>query len=272
MGHHFASWTDPTSKFFKQPSDGNRFMTFELLPQKSASAAIKAWLQGPTIAECATAVLAMETDTVRAAIGDEKFDNHFGSTDAEKDRGIRDLDRQLTIATGSHAALATAVKSDWLDSAVLLATKDGDNLTPGDWCYFQNHPKYVYKHPGGAWRGENAVFMGHKQGTKERLWAGLGASTDTEQAMYEAMIKAYEADRTDFDYQLMVAKGILKKDANGTQEFHGENYRYTDAQYDPAAKSFPDKVTVDEIIAAGGGLRRDSRRILSVEQVKRLSK
>ena len=52
-----------------------------LKPGVSASAAIKSWFKGLTIAECAATLTAIEIDTIRAAIGDKKFDNLFGSQD-----------------------------------------------------------------------------------------------------------------------------------------------------------------------------------------------
>ena len=58
------------------------WMDWRLLPMKSASEGIKAWLKGLTIAECLTALVAVEIDTMRAAIGDEAFDKHFGSATA----------------------------------------------------------------------------------------------------------------------------------------------------------------------------------------------
>src|SRR5947209_2143804 len=71
---YWKGFADPT--YFEKIGD---FMDWRLLPGKNASAALKSWLKGLTIAECNSSLVAIEIDTLRAAIGDEKFDDHFGS-------------------------------------------------------------------------------------------------------------------------------------------------------------------------------------------------
>src|SRR6185295_17223590 len=71
-------------------------------------------------------------------------------------------------------------------------------LIPGQWYYFYNHPKYLLKHPGGAWQGENSLYMG-KNSSGERTWAGMGASNMTEDGMLDEMVSAYNLARDDAD-------------------------------------------------------------------------
>ena len=55
------------------------WMDWTIKPGKSASAAIRAWLEGLTIAECLSCIVAIEIDTMRAALGNGEFDRRYGS-------------------------------------------------------------------------------------------------------------------------------------------------------------------------------------------------
>jgi len=43
---------------------------------------------------------------------------------------------------------------------VVIEVPGVSDLIPGDWVYFQNYLDYQTLHPGGAFSGENAVYMG----------------------------------------------------------------------------------------------------------------
>lgn len=250
MGHTWATQ-------FHQPHERGQFMDWELKRGKSASQAIKDWLRGATIAECLTTVVAMEIDSLRAAIGDRRFDKLYGSADSREDSKIRATSRMRisteinTTPVGSllrptdaaRAAYAQGGEAGTVDEATLEA-----DLVPGQWYYFTNHPKYLLKHPGGAWQGENALYMG-KNAAGEREWSGLGA-TKTEDAMIEEMALAFNGARDAHDERAMREYGI--KNADGT---------YVDRNYDPASGVFPDEVTAGEVLKAqpfslGGRTRR----------------
>lgn len=272
-GHHFTTWTDPKSPYFKQPDEEDTFMRFELKPRQSASAAVKAWLAGPTIGECLSAVYAMQSDTVRAAIGDDKFDEQYGSTDDEKDQIVRKAGRQLVIAASAQATVdPMIVHTDFTNThgkktAGDLQEKDYAALKPGEWYYFKNHPKYLNKHPGGAWQGENAIYMGTNE-RGDRLWAGLGAKKETEAHMYATMVTAYNRERNDYDFEVMIRDGHLVKDGGGAVDVKGEKYRYANAEYDPS--NFPDTTDANAIKQAGGGFLPSSGWVLDVKQVQKL--
>jgi hypothetical protein len=75
------------------------------------------------------------------------------------------------------------------------------NVKEGEWYYFYNHPKYLLKHPGSDWQGENSIYMG-RNASGEQTWAGLGTFNSgsgsthvTEREMYQEMIDAYNAPR-----------------------------------------------------------------------------
>jgi hypothetical protein len=231
------------SGHWQNPKETGGFMDFRLKKGHSASKAIQAWLGGLTVAECLTAVIAMQFDTVRRAIGDHKFDKMFGSAEAAEDRAV-DADSRLRLSTNGTPmdqltkATELATKGYSRDQAVGKVTDEEKDklLKPGEWYYFYNHPKYLLKHPGGAWQGENSLYMG-KNGAGERLWSGMGASNKTEDAMVDEMVGAYNGRRDKEDEREMKERGI--KNADGT---------YADAKYDPAGGTFKDRVTRDDIL------------------------
>ncbi|HEX5063449.1 MAG TPA: hypothetical protein VFV99_28930 [Kofleriaceae bacterium] len=229
---------------FVNPHESGRWMDWELKKGHSASKAIKEWLAGATVAECLSSVIAMEIDALRAAIGDKKFDKMFGSADPKEDKAIPAQQRMHVKAGISGTPVANFMKStEVADEAYKNGGQFGSvepakldkELVPGQWYYFYNHPKYLLKHPGGAWQGENALFMG-KNDAGERLWSGLGA-TATEDAMVDEMVRAYNAGRNDYDERIMKEQGSM--DASG---------KFTDPLYDPKSGKFPDKVTKKEIL------------------------
>ncbi len=230
---------------FRNPSETGGFMDFQLKKGQSASAGIKAWLKGLTVAECLTAVFAMEYESVRAAVGDKKFDQTFGSADPKEDKAVDQSGNRLRIAPNSDTPISQFLQST--DAAELSADgnhKDGvlsdkeldDNLVVGEWYYFYNHPKYLLKHPGGAWQGENSLYMGRNDKGK-RLWAGMGASNKTEEEMIEEMVGAYKTPRDAEDERTMKERGI--KNDDGT---------YTDPKYDPKSGEFKPSVSKSEIL------------------------
>lgn len=234
------------SPSFINPHESGRWMDWELKKGRSASKAVKEWLAGATVAECLSAVIAMEIDAMRAAIGDRKFDKLFGSADEKEDKAIPANNRMHIKAGISGTPVANYMKSTAVAEEAYAAggqfgsvseEKLDAELVPGQWYYFYNHPKYLLKHPGGAWQGENSLYMG-KNDAGERLWSGLGA-TATEDAMIDEMVRAYNADRTEYDHRMMKEQGIESTD--GT---------FSDSLYDPKSGQFPDKVTKKEILSA----------------------
>ncbi len=225
LGH-----ADPT--YFDQQG----FMDWKLKPGMSASAAIKSWLRGLTVAECNSSVVAMEIDSLRGSIGDQKFDSMFGSTDVEVP-----AEQLLRVKPGTEGTpVGQFMKTPDLTKLKMEKDQKGEKLSdeefdsaihPGEWYYFYNHPKYLLKHPGGAWQGENSIYMGKKDGV--RSWSGLGASNVTEGGMYDEMVSAYNGDRDKEDERAMREQGM--KNADGT---------YADPKYDPKSGEFAD--TVDQ--------------------------
>jgi hypothetical protein len=173
-----------TSPYFKKTGD----FKWTLNEGASASAAIQSWLKGLTVADCASAAAAIEYDTIRAAVGDKTFDAYFSSAGKKK--------QWLVI---SQYPSEIPLKE-------FLYDVEKDDLQPGDWYYWKNHPDYKYKHPRGLWQGENAVYLGKDPPDAgatagQRRWSGFGASSKTDEEMLQELLKQYNKERSSFDLQ-----------------------------------------------------------------------
>ena len=99
------------------------WMDWTLKPGKSASAAIQAWLKGLTIAECLSAIVAIEIETMRAALGNTEFDRRYGS------EGGPAQVRPLRIHTGTEGTpLEGALKDVDATGVVRQARRQGRRL------------------------------------------------------------------------------------------------------------------------------------------------
>jgi hypothetical protein len=203
-------WKDDYSNGYADATYFERigYMDWRLKPGKSASAAVQSWLHGLTIAECASAIVCMQHDSLRAAIGDKKFDEKFGSTDKQVPESARLRIRQYTSKTGIDEFMTDTEESIKGDGG----TFNNRPLKPGDWCYFYNHPKYLLKHPGGAFQGENSIYVG-KDDNGDQIFSGMGVDRATETKMMLAMIQSYNYDRDEWDEKALAR---IKADNGGT--------------------------------------------------------
>jgi peptidoglycan hydrolase-like protein with peptidoglycan-binding domain len=220
-----GGYADPT--YFEH----KEFMDWKLKPRMSASAAIRSWLDGLTIAECYTAMIAIEYETLRAAVGNEAFDRQFGSTDA-----VTPAERRLAIFSGKPVIRTKFMKKTAAAEKMDEGTAGDRPARVGDWYYFMNHPRYLLKHPGGAWQGENAIYVGREGGVQK--WAGMGTSNEsatnpsshvTEAEMLASMVGAYNLDR-DVD------------DAAALVRITAANKGVLPPVLDPANKAYPEKI------------------------------
>jgi hypothetical protein len=188
MPHHY--WKGYASdKYF----ENHGFYKFQLLPNKSASEAIDAFFTGLTVCECYSAIMAIQYRTLMQTMGREKFDEVFGS----KDKPVK---RTMMIEAQPSKENPISALSDFTQAA-----KTGNEgkfgqrpAKPGEWYYFYNHPKYLLKHPAGAFQGENALCMGENE-HGEQTWRGYGVNEVTEQEMLEEMANAHNSSRTEQD-------------------------------------------------------------------------
>lgn len=258
-----AFWKDDYRSGYASPEYFDRvaLMTWKLKDGKSAAAAIKAWLKGPTIAECITSVYAAQTDALRASLGDRMFDYLYGTLPSSKPKNS-DNEKILIAFPGntyhdhmpistvhSESGLAEGVRTKG-DSDQTRGTMGNRPAKKGEWYYFTNHPKYLLKHPGGAFQGENALCMGTELGVQ--YWAGFGVSKCTEQEMMNTIAEAYNGARNDNDYRALVdmyGLGALKTGGKSYQTVYEENLDSIDDVYRHDKGHFVTTVSVNNILA-----------------------
>lgn len=87
------------AKQWVQPYEGRYANHFELKPGQSASQALKDFLLGPTIGDFRVIEVAIEMDELCDNLGDQRFDQLFGSSISDEDGRISSAQRlQLTSA------------------------------------------------------------------------------------------------------------------------------------------------------------------------------
>ena len=248
-------WNDDWRQGLASPEYFDRIapLDWRLKPGKSASAAIKAWLAGLTIAECLTTIIAIEIETLRAALGDTEFDPRWGTEGVVFPEARRLRVRQGFEGTPLENRMHTANADD-------PGTFGHRNVKIGDWVYFFNHPKYLLKHPGGAWQGENAVYTGD-DAIGNQLFSGLGAPNKTEAAMIAEMVGAYNVERTGYDYVRLLDmycrdtpevqeqdQRYKDRDTNYTRGLYEKYKDRIDPMYREDSGEFPDQVTGDMVL------------------------
>ena len=95
-------------------------MKFELKKGVSASAGIKAWFKGPTIADFASIAVAEQLDELRDELGDHRFDELFGSASATLDKAIPAAQR-LHISSAMYT-------TPFIDQMKAIARKQDDAI------------------------------------------------------------------------------------------------------------------------------------------------
>lgn len=201
------------------------FMTWQLKDNVSASEALAQWLKGRTIAECLTVIQAIQTDALRAAVGNKQFDELFG----KKGRHTPD-EQRLVIGPGFTSV------TNFMEGTGNKRGRIGKrNVKPGEHYYFYNHPMYLLKHPGGAFQGENAVYDGTKRGVQR--WSGFGVTSTSEQGMLEEMVAAYNQPRDERDLEVL-------------RERFGKDQKKWPKEYREDGGVYPKRITVKDLLEA----------------------
>lgn len=108
-GHtNAAQWT--------QPYEGRYDMTFALKPGYSASQALRDFMAGPTIADFFVHEVAVQLDELRDQVGDQRFDEMFGSSDRRIDVRIP-ASQRLKISTDMYT-------KDYVDEMLALVKEN----------------------------------------------------------------------------------------------------------------------------------------------------
>lgn len=207
-------------------------MEWTLRRGQSASAGIRAWLRGLTIAECGCTSVACALGALQETIGSERFDELFGSPHGEPEI-------ELLHITPIYSMSSTARFSEDIartrDSGP--GTKGNRPVNVGDRFYFANFRGYKLKHPGSDWAGETAVYVGKKHG--QQKWMGFGTAELTEHEMNQKMVAEYNRPRGERDaarLSAMMTRGPLP------------------LEYDPVNGAFDDQITL-EMLEQDGGLQ-----------------
>ncbi len=122
--------------------------------------------------ECQSMTVAVEYYSLLKGLGKTKFNALFP--------GGVGLEISARLSTGAHP---TFYGSSRLYKKIALSSKS--EILPGDWVYFKNFSDYLTKHPGGAWQGENAIYMG------DGKYRGFGVSSMSETDMNAELVRVY---------------------------------------------------------------------------------
>jgi hypothetical protein len=144
----------------------------------------------------------------------------------------------MRIKTGTKGTVVEGMNKQTDAAAKNDGGKEGDRpVEPGDWCYFYNHPQYLLKHPGGAFQGENSLYMGRNDAGKQ-IWSGMGVDNATETELLDQMMGAYNGPRDEWDEKRLV-------------EIRAENGGTLPPEYDESSGVFPYELNdVSEILDA----------------------
>jgi hypothetical protein len=124
--------------------------------------------------ECRTMSHAIEYRSILKAVGPAKFNALFPGG-----AGLR-------ISTSKPYALITGLDPKF--DIITIGSKS--EILPGDRVYFKNFHDYTTRVPGGAWQGENAIYMG---GGKYR---GFGVASMEEDKLNAELVERYNKDGT----------------------------------------------------------------------------
>ena len=204
--------------------------------------AIRSWLRGPTIAECATSLVVSQLDALRDLLGDMAFDRKFGSTS-----GAKPEVKRLYIS----GDLGECIPEGWIRGAG-TTTHGTAVLRKGAKYFFGNHSKYTWKHPEGVFQGENCIYLG------DGRWMGFGVGGHTTDEMYQLMVDEYNEKRTEDDYRSILQNSELSKVSqetisSGREEGKSFKAIYTEnlegiSPYVQIGKGIPEKITIEDLI------------------------
>jgi hypothetical protein len=122
--------------------------------------------------ECMAMTVAVEYYSLLKGLGKEKFNKLFP--------GGAGLEISTRLTTGTHPTFYNATT---LYKVLIIGSKS--EILPGDWVYFKNFKDYPAKNPGGAWRGENAIYMGGG------MYRGFGVKSQSEADLNAELVRVY---------------------------------------------------------------------------------
>ena len=198
-------------------------------------------------------LVAIELDTIRAAVGDDRFNAMFSSMKNNKPEKGRLKLSQYWNKSSTHSFMTATTDEEAATAAEEAPEKAGHrSVTKGDWYYFYNHPKYLLKHPAGAWQGLNSICMDDTPG--EQTYSGFGVGIVTEPEMLDEMARAYNQPRTERDYEDVVKKfapdeAAAKKAKKKWKDLYKSVSEDVPAEY-KEGEGFEKKITAQDILTA----------------------
>lgn len=229
---YVGGYADPN--LFQRPAP----MEWTLLPNLSASAALRSWLAGLTIAECGSVLVSIQLSSLLQVVGDWKFDEMFGSTDPQKQPTVH----RLRITSDLGQCLPPA-----LVKGAGTTLQGQAEFKLGAKYHFENHPAYHCKHPDGALGGENAVYLGHEPNGD--MFAGFGIGPVNMLDMCKILIRAYNGPRTESDYRVILERASGLSPQTLAQARQQQTYREIFEQHEHLVQApfrtvdFPDRFT-----------------------------
>lgn len=147
--------------------------------------------------ECYTMTVASEYKAQLDAIGAERFD-------AKHAKG-------LVLSTDPSLSGTKVLEDAGVIEIAKVASED--DLLPGDWVYFKNHPDYLKKHPDGMWQGENTLCVGLVGGAMH--YRGFGIDDMSSAALKRELADAFNEEADDGVGAKYRDKQIQPKDVPG---------------------------------------------------------
>lgn len=263
-------------------------MDWQLKPGMKASEGIRVWLSGLTIAECFTAVMAIQYEALCQAIGDDKF-NELYSTSGQSwiPQWIRRLttprlriSRDHPNETQLREVLGSPVGSR---GEVGNGDEVGDrHVIEGVWYYFYNHPQYLRKHREGEWQGINVICTSNEP-TRNK-WQGLGTGEEmSEPDLLSRLQQEYNKPRTEEDYARILREHKISETGIGAPATNHEKYIRNIAQIpvdsrmvDGEGGRVPVEITVEDLTTAPefegmkGGIVRGWAKELASDRIVKL--
>lgn len=224
----------------------------------SASDAMDAFFAGPTIADCASVIVASQIAALRAALGDSRFDKAFGGS-GSKPREKDGKRVSLEISQSVNASILDGLMRP-TPSATDAGSPGHRNVSPGEHHYFKNHPAYAIRHPTGYWQGENAVYTGEVNGVQ--MFSGFGAPGKSEAKMNATLVDEYNYPPNGED--LAKRQRLYAKNGPDVAAWPKDEQKYHGVA--------PDSITVESLLAAGGGLQTAAGQELDPAKVEALKK
>ena len=164
-------------------------------PGVKPSDAINAVLEkeAKTSLECNSMMVAIQYKGILDALGEETFNRIFSAQDV----AIAPAEK-LSSGRNDHPLIERFYESVRVR---VSPGKETDDLVPGDWVYFAGHPKYDKWDRNGAWRGENALYVGDGKFSGFGLYNG-----DSQVITHDEIIKVLQ-DEAEIAYQRSVSTG-----------------------------------------------------------------